>query len=141
MGMWYVVKQIEFAYGHRLMNYEGKCRFPHGHNGVVEVVCCAKELDDRSMVIDFGDIKSVVKTFIDEHWDHKMLLRKDDPLVEEFRKRGEPIFLFDENPTAETFARFLFEMMRQKGLPVAEVRFYETPNSAAIYRDDSILDR
>ncbi len=135
--MWYVVKQIEFAYGHRLMDYSGKCRFPHGHNGLVEVVCFAPRLDHRGMVVDFGDIMSVVKTFIDENWDHKMLFRKDDPLVEEFQKRGEPVFLFDDNPTAETFAKYLFDMMKARGLPVAEVRFHETSNSVAIYKDEN----
>lgn len=131
--MWRVIKQIEFCYGHRLMNYDGKCKYPHGHNGLVEVVCAADRLDARGMVIDFGDIKSVAKTFIDENWDHRMLLRKDDPLVEEYRRRGEPFFLFDENPTAETFAKFLYDLLKERGLPVAEVRFHETPSSVAIY--------
>lgn len=133
-SMWYVVKQIEFCYGHRLMNYSGKCRFPHGHNGIVEITCQSDQLDERGMVVDFGDIKKVIKSFIDESWDHKMLLRKDDPLVEEFRKRGEPLFLFDENPTAETFARFLYDYARAQNLPVSEVRFHETPGSVAVYR-------
>lgn len=134
--MWYVVKQIEFCYGHRLMNYSGKCRYPHGHNGLVEIMCQADKLDDRGMVVDFGDIKRVVKSFIDENWDHKMLLRKDDPLVEEYRRREEPMFLFDENPTAETFSRFLYDYARAQGLPVCEVRFHETPNSVAVYRGE-----
>jgi len=134
--MWYVTKQLDFCYGHRLMNYEGKCKFPHGHNALVEIVCKSDKLDDRGMVVDFGDIKRVVKEFIDTNWDHKMLLRRDDPLVEEFQKRGDPVYLFDENPTAETFAKHLYEMSKEKGLPVHEVRFYETPNSAAVYREE-----
>lgn len=117
------------------MNYEGKCKFPHGHNGIVEVVCRGESLDDRAMLVDFGDIKTVVKTFIDENWDHKMLLRKDDPLVEEFTERGEPMFLFDENPTAETFAKYLYQFAKENGLPVDEIRFHETPTSIAVYRE------
>lgn len=134
--MWYVVKQIEFCYGHRLMNYAGKCRFPHGHNGLVEIVCQAAKLDERGMAVDFSDIKRIVKEFIDANWDHKMLFRRDDPLVEEYQRRGEPFFLFDDNPTAETFARFLYDFAHGQGLPVSEVRFHETPNSVAIYRAD-----
>lgn len=132
--MWYVVKEIVFCYGHRLMNYDGKCRHPHGHNAKIEVMCEGDRLDERGMLVDFGDIKDVVKTFIDENWDHRMLLRKDDPLVEEFRKRGEPFFVFDENPTAETFAKHLYDFIKHAGLPVVEVRFYETPTSYAVYR-------
>ena len=101
----------------------------------VEIVCAGEELDHRAMLVDFGDIKDAVKSFIDENWDHRMLLRKDDPLAPEYEKRGEPVFLFDENPTAETFARFLYHHAREKGLPVSEVRFWETPTSYAAYRE------
>lgn len=118
------------------MNYEGKCRHPHGHNGVIEIVCSASDLDERGMVVDFGDVKNFVKSFVDENWDHRMLLRIDDPLVEEYKKRGEPFFLFEENPTAETFARYLFDLVYEKGFPVTEVRFQETPTSVAVYRRD-----
>lgn len=132
--MWTVVKRIEFCYGHRLMNYEGRCKHPHGHNALVEVACSGEALDERSMLVDFGDVKRIVKTYLDEHWDHKMLLRKDDPLVAEYKKRGEPVFLFDENPTAETFAKHLFDFCKERGLPVTEVRFWETPSSYASYK-------
>lgn len=132
--MWKVVKRIEFCYGHRLLNYEGKCKHPHGHNAVVEIECEGSGCDVRGMLVDFGDIKDAVKTYIDENWDHAMLLHRTDPLVEEYKKRGEPVFLFDENPTAETFAKHLFQIAHEKGLPVSEVRFWETPSSYAAYR-------
>jgi 6-pyruvoyltetrahydropterin/6-carboxytetrahydropterin synthase len=99
------------------------------------VTCEGDRLDERGMLVDFGDIKDVVKTYIDENWGHRMLLRRDDPLVEEFAKRGEPYFLFDENPTAETFAKHLFDVIKKRGLPVVEVRFFETPTSCADYRE------
>src|SRR4029079_161372 len=79
--MYSVTKRIEFCYGHRLLDYEGICQHPHGHNAVAEIEVAAVDLDSRNMVCDFGDIKSVVKTWIDQELDHKMLLRKDDPLV------------------------------------------------------------
>lgn len=134
--MWNIVKIIDFCYGHRLMDYDGKCKYPHGHNGRVEIVCEGTSLDDKGMVVDFGDIKDVAKKFIDDNWDHKMLLRKDDPLVEEFKKRGEPTYLFDENPTAETFSKHLYDVIKESGLPITEVRFYETPDSVAIYKGE-----
>jgi 6-pyruvoyltetrahydropterin/6-carboxytetrahydropterin synthase len=55
--MFRVVRLIQFCYGHRLMDYTGKCRHPHGHNGRVEVEMTAKKLDRRGMVMDFGEIK------------------------------------------------------------------------------------
>ena len=48
-----VTKIIDFAYGHRLINYDGKCRFLHGHNGILEVDIASDELDDCGMVVDF----------------------------------------------------------------------------------------
>ncbi len=133
--MWYAIKQMDFCYGHRLLDYEGRCAHPHGHNGRVEIVCAAETLNGCGMVVDFGDIKSIVRDFIEENWDHKMLLRRDDPLVEELAARGEPLFLMDENPTAEALARFLHDYARRQGLPVVEVRFHETPTSIAVYRE------
>ena len=62
--MFQVVKQIHFCYGHRLLNYQGKCAHPHGHNGLVEVQFSSNELDKRGMVLDFDEIKQCVKTFI-----------------------------------------------------------------------------
>ena len=79
--MFSVTKRIEFCYGHRLMDYDGICRHPHGHNAVVEIDIRADALDQRNMVCDFGDIKRIVKGWIDSELDHQMILRGDDPLV------------------------------------------------------------
>ena len=78
--MFRVTREIAFCYGHRLLDYDGICRHPHGHNGLVEVEVRSSELDKRNMVCDFSDIKRVVKGWIDRDLDHKMLLRHDDPL-------------------------------------------------------------
>ena len=80
--MYLVTKRIEFCYGHRLLDYDGICKHPHGHNAVVEVDVRTDRLDSRNMVADFSDIKRVVKGWIDRELDHKMILRHDDPLVE-----------------------------------------------------------
>jgi 6-pyruvoyltetrahydropterin/6-carboxytetrahydropterin synthase len=132
--MFKVTKHIEFCYGHRLLNYDGKCKHLHGHNGRVEVDIAVDNLDARGMVRDFADIKSALKTWIDETLDHRMLLCKDDPILPVLKQRGEPCFVMDENPTAENIARLVFNHARAKGLPVSEVRLWETPSSCASYR-------
>jgi 6-pyruvoyltetrahydropterin/6-carboxytetrahydropterin synthase len=63
-----------------------------------------------------------------------MLLRKDDPLVPLLKQRGELFVLLDENPTAENIAKLIFDHAHLKGLPVVEVRLWETPTSYATYR-------
>lgn len=131
--MFKVTKYIDFCYGHRLMNYDGKCRHLHGHNGRVEIEIAGEKLDERGMVVDFGEIKSVMKRWIDENLDHRMILRKDDPALPSLRAQDEPFFLTDENPTAETIARLIFEQTRKEGFPVTRVVLWETPDSFATY--------
>src|SRR5215470_16846468 len=97
LTMFRVTREIEFCYGHRLLNYEGKCRHLHGHNGLAVIAIEGSKLDERGMLVDFGDIKSAVSTWIDDHLDHRMLLRRDDPVVPILEKMGEPMYLLDEN--------------------------------------------
>ncbi len=129
-----VTVQIHFCYGHRLLDYDGACAHPHGHNGLVEIELESDALDSRGMVVDFGDVKADVKRWIDERLDHQMLLRKDDPLVAWLEEHGEPRYLMDDNPTAENIAREIFRHADEKGLPVSAVRLWETPTSFATYR-------
>lgn len=130
--MFKVTKHIDFCYGHRLLNYEGMCRHLHGHNGRVELDIESDRLDPRGMVVDFSDIKHVVKAWIDETLDHRMLLNKADPLLPALR--NELVFVMDDNPTAENIAKLIFNHARSQGLPVTEVRLWETPSSFATYR-------
>jgi 6-pyruvoyltetrahydropterin/6-carboxytetrahydropterin synthase len=131
--MYSVTKRIEFCYGHRLLDYDGVCQHPHGHNAVAEIEVQAAELDRRNMVCDFGDIKQIVKGWIDRELDHKMLLRADDPLVKPLQQLGEPVFLLDSNPTVERIARLIFEYTLDQGFPVVRVTVWETPTSFAEY--------
>lgn len=131
--MYRVNKSIHFCYGHRLLNYDGKCRHLHGHNGQVDIELEGDQLDDRGMLTDFGEIKSVMKKWIDDNLDHRMILRRDDPAVEPLLAQDEPLFLIDENPTAETLARLIFEETRKQGFPVVRVVLWETPDSFAVF--------
>ena len=131
--MYSVTKRLEFCYGHRLLDYDGVCRHPHGHNAVVEIEIRSEALDRRNMVADFTDIRTTMKDWIDRELDHKMILRRDDPLVTALEALGEPAYLLDSNPTAERIARLLFEISRERGLPVFRVTVWETPTSWATY--------
>ena len=75
----------------------------------------------------------LLKGWIDEALDHRMLLRHDDPLVAALQSLGEPVFLVDSNPTVERIARLIFDMSREQGLPVVRVTVWETPTSWATY--------
>ncbi|MBI5201045.1 MAG: 6-carboxytetrahydropterin synthase [Elusimicrobia bacterium] len=128
-----VTRLIGFCYGHRLLNYDGKCRFFHGHNGLIEVKVESRKLDRLGMVVDFGEIKEKVQRWVDAELDHRMILNEKDPLIPEFKRRGEPFVALKGNPTAENIARHIFEYARRQKLPVKSVRLWETPNSIAEY--------
>ncbi len=132
--MFYVSREIEFCYGHRLLNYQGKCRNLHGHNAKVIITIEGAGLDEKGMVLDFSDIKRVVSGWIDENLDHRMILHRDDPVVPVLQRSEEAIYLLDANPTAENLAKLICERAIEAGYPVVEVRFWETPRCFATYR-------
>jgi 6-pyruvoyltetrahydropterin/6-carboxytetrahydropterin synthase len=75
----------------------------------------------------------VVKGWIDRELDHKMILRRDDPLAKPLQELGEPVYLLDSNPTVERIARLIFDYASEQGLPVVRVKVWETPTSFAEY--------
>ena len=135
--MFHVSREIDFCYGHRLLDYDGKCRYLHGHNGRAVITIEAATLDAQGMVLDFSDIKRVVSTWIDDNLDHRMILRRDDPVVPMLQAMNEPMYLLDVNPTAENIARLIFDFTAEQGFPIVEARLWETPRCYATYRPPS----
>jgi 6-pyruvoyltetrahydropterin/6-carboxytetrahydropterin synthase len=129
-----VAREISFCYGHRLLDYDGKCRHLHGHNGKAAITLETKHLDRLGMVMDFTRLKNVVGGWIEGALDHKMLLHKDDPVLPLLRQQGEPVFVMDVNPTAENIARLIYEFTASQGFPVVEVQLWETETCHASYR-------
>jgi len=132
--MFRVSREICFCYGHRLLNYDGKCRHLHGHNGRAVLTLEAADLDALGMVADFSRIKEVVGGWIDRTLDHRMLLHHDDPVLTFLKRQGEPVHVLDVNPTAENIARLIYEFARGEGFPVVEVQLWETESCFATYR-------
>jgi len=133
--MFRVTREFEFCFGHRLMEYDGKCRNIHGHNGKVCVTLEADRLDKQGMVVDFVEIKRRLSGWIDSTLDHTLLLHKNDPLVKTLRAAGEKVLPLEFTPTTENMARFVFEYAKGQGLPVVEVTMWETPYSYATFRE------
>ena len=136
--MYQVARELEFCYGHRLLNYAGKCRHLHGHNGRAIITLSASKLDGLGMLVDFAEIKEKVQRWIDENLDHNMILCKDDPIVPVLRSAGERFFLMDTNPTAENIARLIFDRAVAAGLPVVSVQLWETANCHASFVADPL---
>ena len=133
--MYSVTKEIYFCYGHRLLNYDGPCRHLHGHNGKAEIELTCEKLDERGMVVDFGEIRKALKDWIDQTLDHTLLLSRNDPLISILKEKGERFYLLNGNPTAEAIARLIYNYARSKNLPVKRVTLWETESSFASYEE------
>jgi len=131
----YSVKQLfEVSYAHRLLLHKGRCRFLHGHNAMVEVTLSAPKTGKSGMVLDFGEIKASLKSWLNDTLDHKTLLNRKDPLAAALKKAGEAPVLIDGEPTAENMALLIFRGARTLGLKPRKVSVRETANSCAEYQ-------
>ena len=104
----------DISCGHRVVGHGGKCEFLHGHNYRIHFTCEAEQLDEVGRVIDFGVIKTILCQWLEDNWDHKMLLwEKDDNFfIEKLRKfythwDSMGIVEVPFNPTAENMAEHL----------------------------------
>jgi len=125
--MYEVTVDDTFAAGHYLRNYKGKCENPHGHNYKVRVTLAGKNLDKAGLLLDFKDLKEVMKHVIDR-LDHQMI-NDIEPFTE-------------LNPSAENLARYFFDQTndRLKGVTegrvfVKDVTIYETDTTTAKYSE------
>lgn len=130
-----VTRRFKFDAAHRLRDYDGPCSNIHGHSYVVEVEVEAVRalgcLDELGMVIDFSQLKKTVGKWIDDNWDHALLLDREDAVIID---TGLKIFWFDGNPTAENMAKRLVTVCTKElpdGVTVRRVRVQETENCYA----------
>lgn len=133
--MFEILKSVYFCYGHRLLNYVGPCQHLHGHNAKVDILLASKDLDERGMVMDFGDVRDTIKRWIDDTLDHTMLLAEGDPLIEALEQKGERFYLMQDNPTAENIAKLIFQQAKEAGFPIVAVTLWETETSFARYSE------
>lgn len=104
-----ITKQFSFETGHALYGYDGKCKNVHGHSYKLSVTVIGKPITDNTnvkfgMVIDFSDLKKIVKEEIVNVFDHATVFNKNTPHVElaqELEKRGHNVLLVDYQPTSE----------------------------------------
>ncbi len=104
-----ITKQFSFETGHALYGYDGKCRNVHGHSYKLYVTVIGTPINDKSnskhgMVIDFSDLKKIVKSEIVDIFDHATVFNKNTPHIElakEMEDRGHNVILVNYQPTSE----------------------------------------
>ncbi len=155
-GLFRICKRFEIESGHRLHKHPERCRFPHGHTRIVEVVLRAAALDANDMVCDYNVLKELARRELDR-FDHAMVLAAGDPLAATFQAvSGRVVLLEDGDATTEVMARYLFRSLdaafRQggevvtsagarysvpAGVRVERVRVWETSTSWAEYGEET----
>jgi 6-pyruvoyltetrahydropterin/6-carboxytetrahydropterin synthase len=132
--MFEISKELTFDSGHRLSKHNGKCFHLHGHTYKAEVTLRGNTLHEVGYLIDFTDVKELLKEITDR-LDHKTLLFKDDKLNQEiYNVAPEHCILLDFEPTAENIAKYLYGEMKIKFPFVSQVKVWETPSAYAVYQ-------
>lgn len=137
-----ITKQFTFETGHALFGYDGKCRNVHGHSYKLSVTVIGQPIKDNyhvkhGMVIDFGDLKKIVKEEIVDVFDHATVFNKNTPHVElakELENRGHNVLLVDYQPTSEMMiADFAKKISKRlpKNIKLHSLRLRETDTSYA----------
>ena len=129
-----------FDSAHFLTDYYGKCENLHGHRWRVTVYLAQEGLQEegtmRDMVLDFGVFKRQVRELCDE-FDHTFLVEEGSlapATIAALEAEGFSLTVMPFRTTAENLARWFFEQMEARDLPVSQVDCYETPNNCANYR-------
>lgn len=137
-----ITKQFNFETGHALFGYDGKCKNVHGHSYKLAVTVLGEPITDLDhvklgMVIDFGDLKKIVKSEIVDKFDHATVFNKNTPhveLAEELKNRGHHVILVEYQPTSENMV-VDFAKKIQKHLPdhikLHSLKLQETESSFA----------
>ncbi len=125
-----ITKQFSFETGHALYGYDGKCKNVHGHSYKLSVTVIGAPITDRNnpkfgMVIDFTDLKKIVKEEIVDHFDHATVFNQTTPHVElahELKTRGHHVILVDYQPTSENMVLDFADKIKKR-LP-SEIRLF-----------------
>ena len=133
-----IMRRIKFCAGHRLYLHGGKCEHFHGHNYVADFIVTGDKQDSVGRVVDFAELKTRCKGWLDEHWDHSFLIHRDDHNAREALEKVKPsrFFVMPYNPTAENMAKYLLEevcpkLLEGTGGHATSVRIWETDESYA----------
>ena len=133
-----ITKAFDFEAAHALDGYKGKCKDIHGHSYHLEVTYIGtpknnQNLPDCGMVVDFGDVKKIVKDKIIPIFDHRLILRKDSRF-KEIAPINERIRLVDYQPTCENMLIEIVNILKNnqpKGTHLVKAFLRETANSYA----------
>jgi 6-pyruvoyltetrahydropterin/6-carboxytetrahydropterin synthase len=137
-----ITKQFTFETGHALYGYDGKCKNVHGHSYKLSVTVIGKPITDTKnvkygMVIDFSDLKKIVREEIVDVFDHATVFNQNTPHIElakELQKRDHHVILVDYQPTSENMVIDFAEKIKNRlpsSIKLFSLKLQETESSFA----------
>ena len=137
-----ITKKFSFETGHALYGYDGKCKNVHGHSYKLSVTVIGSPITDLSnvklgMVIDFTDLKKIVKEEVVDQFDHATVFNQTTPHIElakELKDRGHHVILVDYQPTSENMIVDFAARIKSRlpeGINLFSLKLQETESSFA----------
>lgn len=144
-----VTKIFDFETAHALWGYDGKCANIHGHSYKLTVSIAGALLQDNTavkngMIIDFSDLKKIVKSAVVEHFDHALLVNGNTPHAKyvEVESGFSKIILCDFQPTCENMLVDMVKKLKEalpKEISLKYAKLQETDTSfAEWYESDNL---
>jgi 6-pyruvoyltetrahydropterin/6-carboxytetrahydropterin synthase len=117
MAIIHVTKEFRFEMAHALHNYDGKCRYIHGHSYLLKITVkgqpiCAEDNPKLGMVIDFNDLKTIVTDNILERFDHALVLNSKAQLAAELKREYQKVEIVNYQPTCENIILHFVEILK-----------------------------
>lgn len=138
--MFKIAKEFSFDMAHMLDGHDGKCKNLHGHTYKLQVEVSGELIESgakRAMVMDYSDLKSLVKTYILDEMDHAFIYdltsEKECKVAKLLVELDSKVYGIPTRTTAEAMAKYIFDKLTDKGLPVSLIRLWETPTSYCEY--------
>jgi 6-pyruvoyltetrahydropterin/6-carboxytetrahydropterin synthase len=136
-----VTKEFTFEMAHALLGYDGSCKYVHGHSYGLSVTVIGKPIKNDSdpklgMVIDFGDLKKIVRETVINEFDHALVINSKSPMgqLKNSNEMFDKVILVDFQPTSENLVSFYAERISGKlpdGLKLHNLKLRETATSYA----------
>ena len=133
-----VTKTVRFDAAHVLTNHQGLCKNLHGHTYRVDVSVSQAEDDDRDMVIDFKDLKTIANEVVCDRFDHAFIYNTESAGEKEIaavvEKNGMRTVAIPFRSTAENLAKMFYGELKLRIPGLSSVRVWETAESCAEYK-------
>lgn len=138
-----VTKIFTFDSAHQLVGHKAKCANVHGHTYKLEVtlkgpvITKEQSVSDDGFVMDFTDLKEIVKELVVDPMDHAFIAKGDEPILEVVKASGSKFYELGFRSTCENMSLYICHLLKQNNVPVHSVKLWETPTGwAEAFADD-----